>query len=407
MMRVLHVVKTSNGAEWAALQAAELVRLGVDVHVALPFPEGNTVRSWQQSGAILHFVTLDFPVRAPWRLPGVCRAARQLIAELNPDIVHSHFVGTTLVLRRALGKRHPIPRVFQIPGPLHLEHSLFRVWELSTAGASDYWVASSRYIQSLYSHYGVPRERLFLSYYGFRCDEFSAVRSGVLRQRLGVPADSVVAGNISYMYAPKYYLGQHVGVKCHEHIIAALALAMKKEPRLIGVLVGSAWGQHKWYEHKLRRMALAMSGGRIYMPGFVCHEEIRGFWPDFDVVLHVPLSENCGGVHEPMVAGVPVIAGRVGGLPELVIDGVTGRTVEPRRPDLLADLLLEVLSDLERYRAIAVNGRALVTSMFDVRRTSGEIFEIYKHILDRRHPRPNEFGLQIAADDERKGAILP
>src|SRR4051812_35243452 len=105
-MRALHIVKTVDGAVWAALQVSELVRMGVDVHVALPALDGRTIDDWRRSGAALHVADLDFPVTRPWRLAEVCRSARALCDAVAPDIIHTHHVGPTLVLRRALGKNH-------------------------------------------------------------------------------------------------------------------------------------------------------------------------------------------------------------------------------------------------------------------------------------------------------------
>src|SRR5262245_12986280 len=125
-MRVLHVVKTVDGGPWAAAQVTELTRLGVEVHVALPSAQGLYMGDWVRSGATIHSASLDLPVRRPWLLGDRFRSARRLVDQVAPDIIHSHFVGTTLLLRYALGKDHPIPRVFQIPGPLHLEYTLPR-----------------------------------------------------------------------------------------------------------------------------------------------------------------------------------------------------------------------------------------------------------------------------------------
>src|SRR5258708_6753247 len=117
-MRVLHIVKTSDGAAWAALQVSELVRLGVKVDVVLPEREGRTMAIWRASGASLHFAQLNFPVRAPWRLAAVKRNVRALIGELKPDLIHTHHVGTTLTVRSALRDRPDIIRVFEVPDDL-------------------------------------------------------------------------------------------------------------------------------------------------------------------------------------------------------------------------------------------------------------------------------------------------
>ncbi|HTQ55063.1 MAG TPA: glycosyltransferase family 4 protein [Bryobacteraceae bacterium] len=390
-MRVLHVVKTSGGARWAALQAAELRRLGVEVHVALPDATGARVPEWEAAGASFHIAGLDYPVTSIWRLPAVCAQARELVRTVAPDLIHCHHVGPALLLRLALGKRHPAPRIFQVPGPLHLEHRPYRIWDLKSAGDRDFWIASSRCTRDIYLRAGVDNAKLFLSYYGFRSDEFDTSRSGLLRARLGIASHDLVVGNISYVYGPKYYLGQRVGLKCHEDLIAALGLVLAERSDVRGLLIGGPWGGAAGYFRKLRRHADAVGRGRILMPGFLPLSEVQRCWPDFDCAIHVPLSENCGGVVEPLLAGVPVIAGRVGGLPEVVQEGLTGALVPVRNPRALAAAILRVLDQRERYRPMARSGGELVREMFDVRRTAAEVYEVYRHILDRGHPRPREF----------------
>jgi glycosyltransferase involved in cell wall biosynthesis len=230
-----------------------------------------------------------------------------------------------------------------------------------------------------------------LSYYGFKPAGFAQSRSNALRQRLGISPQALVAGNVSFIYAPKYCLGQRAGIKRHEDLIAALALVLRKRPDVIGVLAGGPWGNAERYLNRLRRMAEAAGKGHILMPGPLPFSEVQACWPDFDCAIHVPISENCGGVVEPLLAGVPTIAGNVGGLPEVVIDGVTGLLVPARDPEALAGAMLKVFADPERYRAMARLGGRLVAEMFDVCRTAQEVYRIYCHILGRREPPPAEF----------------
>jgi glycosyltransferase involved in cell wall biosynthesis len=396
-MKALHVVKTSEGAAWAAFLSAELVQKGVEVHVAVPRAEGRMMPEWKQGGAIIHVVDLDFPIRAPWRLRAMHAAARRLVAEVAPDIIHTYHVGPTLVLRQALGRDHPVRRIFHVPGPLHLEHAFYRKWEISTAGPNDWWIGSSACIVDLYLRAGIPPERVFLSYLGIRIVNYSATRTYPLRNLLGIGRDKVVVGNINFIYGPKYHLGQTIGLKCHEDIIDTLAIVTRKRADIIGVLAGGAWGGAAWYEKKLRAKAERAGGDRIKMPGYLPLDVIKRAWADFDCAVHVPLSENCGGVLEPLLAGVPTIAGRVGGLPEVVIEGVTGKLVPIRRPRELADAILEVLADADHYRALARTGRSLVQAMFDVRRTACEVYEIYEHLQDSSIPRPDVFDSEVWA----------
>lgn len=395
-MRILHAVKTVDGARWAVDQVRELVARGFDVHVALPTLSGRFLREWEETGATLHAQPMDLPVAVPWRLTFLLEQVRRLVDRVKPDLIHSHFFGTTLVLRIALGRDHAVPRVFQVPGPLHLEHAFFRRWELSSAGANDSWIASSRHVESLYRTAGIAADRIFLSYYGNRLQP-PLPRQGRLRENLGIAADSLVVGNINYIYRPKWFLGQTRGLKRHEDVIDALARVCAQRRDVTGLLVGSEWGGGHGYEDRLRRRAAAAGAGRIIMPGHLAPEDVPGAWSDFDLAVHVPSSENCGGVVEPLLAGVPVIAARVGGLPEVVIEGLTGQLVAPGDVAALAAAIEAALDRIEDHRAMAHRGSRLVATMFDVARTAGEVAAIYLCIAGSG-PRPQPFDPRAFAE---------
>jgi glycosyltransferase involved in cell wall biosynthesis len=393
-------VKTSDGAGWAARQVMVLVNQGIEVHVAVPVPDGSAIPLWKEAGAHIHIANLSLSLRRPWVLPEMCAAARRLVAEVKPDLIHSHFVSTTLLLRMALGRNDDIPRIFQVPGPLHLEHSIPRVADVATAGANDYWIGSSRCILNIYRHSRVDTRRVFLSYYGGPM--YVAERNGYLRRKLGIEASAKIVGNINFIYPPKRLLGHGVGLKCHEDVIDAIAIVQRSRRDVVGVLVGGTFGSDNMrYENRLRRRAREIGRGRILMPGYFGPEEVRRSWADFDCAVHVPLSENCGGVIDPLLAEVPTIAGIVGGLTEVVIDGKTGSSVPIRKPEALASNILAVLANPEPYQRMALQGRRLVTKMFDVERTGREIEQIYRHILEGAVI-PTEFSAE-AVLDEMKG----
>jgi len=386
---VLHIVKTADGARWAALQAQVLMRLGIDVHVALPSTTGEAIPLWKQANATMHELDCSLPIGSPFSFRARAIAVRRLIAEIQPDLIHSHFVTTTLMLRLALGRDYPIPRLFQVPGPLHLEHTLFRLAEIATAGMSDFWIASSQYIRKLYLANRIPDSRVFLSYYGTLTKQSSNVFSNEIRRRFEPGAR--VIGNINYMYPPKRYLGQFKGLKRHEDVIDALGIICRKRSDVVGVLVGGEWGSGHRYERQLRQRAIRVAEKKILLLGRAQHTRVANLWREFDVAVHVPISENCGGVIEPLLAGVPIIASRVGGLPEVVIDDVTGWLVPPANPEQLADTILQVLDNRERAHLCGRRGQQLVTQMFDINRTAQEIAQIYQVVLKKSNVAPVPF----------------
>jgi glycosyltransferase involved in cell wall biosynthesis len=390
-VRALHLVKTAEGASWAARQARVLGDLGIDVHVALPNLTGRAVSEWREAGATIHVLDCTLPIGAPHRLIGRTRQIRELVDGLAPALIHSHFVSTTLMARLALGRAHRIPRLFQVPGPLHLEHPLYRRAEIATAGPADAWIASSRYTRQLYRQASVPDGRIFLSYYGFDLPSLPREGNGRLRQQIGLRPEERIVGNINYMYPPKTYLGQRRGLKRHEDVIDALQRVCRTRPDVRGVLVGGQWGGGSGYEARLRERARRLTGDRVILPGRVSTDEALALWAGFDLAVHVPSSENCGGVVEPLAFGIPTIASRTGGLPEVVVDGVTGWLVPPAAPEVLADTILAALDDPVEGRQRAERGHHLVARMFDVERTGREVAAIYERTLDPGRPWPAEF----------------
>lgn len=376
-MKVLHLVKTAVGATWALRQMRELVRLGVEVHVAVP--PGPLVQQYETAGVQIHLAQLDFPMRRPNEILGRLHQMRELVEQVRPDIIHSHFVGTTLTMRLALGKSHPTPRVFQVPGPLHLEHALFRAAEIGLAGKSDYWIGSCKWTCERYAQSGISESRIFLSYYGTDVDTFSQPQKGKLRTMLEVSSDTKIVGMVAFMYAPKYYLGQTRGLKGHEDLIDALALCQQKRDDVIGVFIGGAWNQAARYERQVREYGRQKCGDRAIFLG--SRNDVSELYPDFDVTVHPSHSENVGGAVESLLMSIPTITTRVGGFPDVVISGETGWLVPPRKPAVLAETIGDVLGNPSAACQFAANGQKIVTDLFDVRHTAAQVFGVYHQII--------------------------
>jgi glycosyltransferase involved in cell wall biosynthesis len=378
-MRVLHIVKVSDGATWVLHQVRVLRELGIDVVVAQPSAtEGNAAR-YREMGAEVVAADVDFPATRPWRLPGALRRCRELVDAVRPDIIHTHHVGTTYVTRLALGKRHPIPRVFQVAGPLHLEHSLFREADLRLAGPRDFWIGTCHWTHDEYLRRGISPERVFLTFAGGDMTQFRSLRTGKLRRELGIANGAPLVGMVALMYAPKRYLGQSRGLKGHEDFIAALPAVRQQVADVRAVVIGGAYGGARWYEQRLRDLGAQVCGDALTFTGF--RTDVPEIYPDLDLAVVPSHSENLGGAAEPLASSIPVVATRVGGLPDIVRDGETGWLVPPRDPRALADAILDALSHPEEARRRAERGAKLVRELLDAERTGREVAAFYDRIL--------------------------
>ncbi len=373
-MKALHLVKTSVGAKWALRQMRELAGMGVEVHVAMPVG-GPLTGEYEAAGIRVH--DLDYSLSG---FLATCRRLRKIVGEVEPDLIHSHFVLTTLVMRLALrGDRRP--RIFQVPGPLHLESSFFRMLDIRTARKNDYWAGSCKWTNERYAASGISRDRLFLSYYGGDIMRHECRTPGKIHTELGLPADAVIVGMVAYMYAPKRFLGQTRGLKGHEDFIDAIASVARKHPEVYGVCIGGAWGKAaEGYEKRVKNYARSVTDRVVFMG---TRSDVPELYADMYCVVHPSHSENLGGAGESLILGVPTIATRVGGFPDIVIDGKTGILVPPKSPEDLADAINGMVEGRYDLKEMSENGRNLVSGMLDVRTTAASVYDIYRRILER------------------------
>jgi glycosyltransferase involved in cell wall biosynthesis len=379
-MKILHIVKTATGATWVYHQVRVLRSLGFEIVVALPSATAGLAPKYQEAGATVIPINLDVPTRHPWQIPAVLKSCRALVKSVRPDIIHTHHVGTTLVVRAALGKSSPIPRIFQVPGPLHLEHSFFAHLDTSSAGPQDHWIAGCRWTQQKYLQLGIPAQRVFLSYPGTDLNLFTTTRKNNLRSELRLAPDTPLVGMVCYMYAPKRFLGQTVGLKGHEDFIAAFPIAKKQLPNLHGVIIGGAWNGATNYESHLRELTHRQCNGYLTFLG--TRSDVPALYPDLDLAVVPSHSENLGGAVEPLLSGVPVIATKVGGLPDLVQEGISGHLVRPRNPQAIADAMLASLQNRAETKRLATTGHKMTRHLFDVERTASEVANIYAGLTD-------------------------
>jgi sugar transferase (PEP-CTERM/EpsH1 system associated) len=104
-----------------------------------------------------------------------------------------------------------------------------------------------------------------------------------------------------------------------------------------------------------------------------------------DVFVLPSVNEGISNtILEAMATGLPVVAGRVGGNPELVQDGVTGRLYDPARQGALEQALEPYIDDRELRRSHGAAGRARVLEEFGLDTMIQRYLDLYDELLNRR-----------------------
>jgi glycosyltransferase involved in cell wall biosynthesis len=133
---------------------------------------------------------------------------------------------------------------------------------------------------------------------------------------------------------------------------------------------------------RLRDLARGLGvADRVRFLGSVDRADVPRIMCSADVVVAVPWYEPFGIVPvEAMACGRPVVGSAVGGLLDTVLPGVTGELVPPRRPDLLAPVLRDLLDDETRSEAYGRAGRARAVSTYKWRQVVAATEDVYASV---------------------------
>jgi len=358
-------------------QMRELVLLGLDVHVVLPSYSGHASK-YEDVGVTVHILDMDLSLASIWTLPFKIKAFKKLLKKLRPDLVHSHFFSTTLLMRLSMQNSQSF-KIFQVPGPLHLEHQFFRVLELFTSDDKDYWIASCEWTKKKYESLLGNNKKIFFSYYGTDVDLFVREDKAYLRDELGIKENTKIVGMVAYMYPPKWYLGQKRGLKGHEDLIDAISILINQNHDVNLVFIGGAWAGASYYEKQVMDYGRQKLGDKIFFLG--TRTDISKLYSGFDIAVHPSHSENVGGAVESLLMKIPTITTNVGGFPDLIRHEETGLMVSVGNPFDLADKILYYLKNPEFAMRNSLKGYEYTRLLFDVKRTAKGIKSIYEKIV--------------------------
>jgi len=361
-LRVLHILKTNFGAPWAYRQIRHLKLMGVDVCVMLPDGVSGFALEYAKLGVQVVPFDAALPLRTPGRMIKMVAHFRQIIRELAPDLVHCHFV-TNIMFARIAMRGMKIPRLFQVPGPLHLENWMYRRAEIILADTADHWAGSCQKTCNIYRASGIPSEKIHFGWYAGDFGEYakSYTRTGKLRRELGIAEETILIGTVSYLYKPKYHMLQFKGIKGHEDFIDAFAMIIRRVSNVHAVIIGGPADNAMGYMNHIQRLANKRCGKSITFTGF--RQDIFEIYKDLDIAVHPSRSENFGGSGESLSLAIPTLTTDVGGFPDIIQDGKTGYMSKVARPDLLAEKLRYMIDNYEEAKAVAKCGQELIVKI--------------------------------------------
>ncbi len=319
-------------------------------------------------GIPAHVLTMywTFDLSALGRLAAVAK-------ERKVDLIHthdnkSHFLG------RIIGRRLGVPVISTFHGQTKfglelnvLKRTLYHWLVRKTDGLVTHFIAVSSELRDELLRRGIDPHRISLIPNGIDADRFVASAScGTTREREGIASDACVIGVV----------GRLSGEKGHRHFLDAVAPLCRRRPRLTCLVVGDG-PLRAALESDTARLGIRE---QVVFAGF--RRDIAGMYSLMDVVVLPSLGEGLPvTLLEAMAMGKPMVATRVGGVPEVIDDGRDGLIVPPADPDCLRAALDRILQDATFAADLGRAAAAKVRSRFGADLLAHRTAEVYRSVL--------------------------
>lgn len=332
----------------------------------LACPGGGTLAEAARE-VVERVVEMDFPSLRGWGIlggGGTVWRLRRIVRREGIDLLHAN--GSRCMFYTGLvGKLARVPVV----------------WHVRIAAADGAWdgflgrlatcaVAISEAVrQRLVER--MDRERIRVIYNGEELERFSEASGATIRRELGDGAEYLV-GMVARLTDEKDY----------ETFLRAARKISEKKPGTRFLIVG----EDPTPDGKRRRYleALAAELGlqkKVIFTGQ--REDVPAVMAGLDLLVHCAHQEGFGRVLvEAMAAATPVVATRVGGIPEVVEEGETGLLVPPGDAEGTAEATVALLEDAGRRKEMGLAGQRRVRERFSLAAHVGEIQNLYRELLE-------------------------
>ena len=285
---------------------------------------------------------------------------RRLLRKRGAALVHTHSsVDSWLAGLAAKSLRLPVVRSRHVTIPIK-NPLVYRL--------ADRIVASGDRAAQLVRDAGVPAERVVAITAGVDLERFHPGVSGEpVRAELGLPGPLVgLVANLR-------------GSKGHRFFLEAAREVLREAPATRFLVVGGGVG----FDDIRRRIDEMRLAGDVLMLGF--RRDVPEVMAALDVLALPSIKSEATSqvILQALAVGTPVVATTVGGSPEVIRDGITGRLVPPADSGALARAILDLLRDPDRARAMARAGQAEIRASQSIDAVMARTTAVYTDLLGR------------------------
>lgn len=290
---------------------------------------------------------------------------KQAIRTFSPDILHSHLATSYGLLGSLTGFTPFIVSVwgydvFSFPEVSFLHRSMLKfVLERATTVFS-----TSNFMAERTKRY--TNTPISVTPFGIDCDIFSPCNKTL--------SNTLTLGMVKNL--EKWY-----GI---ETAIETLAyLKTLESPYQFKLLLVGEGSMKSFFQDLVKNLNLENC---VEFVGKVPYSEVHKYHKKIDIYLGISTyNDESFGVSllEAQACGTPVIATKMGGLPEVVLENKTGIFVEPKNPFQTADAIMKIISSPEIYSDFSGSAREFVLQQYSIEKTTSIMFGLYNEVLKK------------------------
>ena len=319
--------------------AKYLVKRGHEVHVITSLDKGLPKES-KEEGFCVHrigFPKIRFLGAVIFRLKIL-----SILRRINQDIIHAQGIPMGMpafLLKKLLRKPYVV---------LGQGAEVYLAWVFKKP-ISKLVLRNADTVMALTGHMKREIERLcdkdiYVVPLGINLDNCNDLSREESRSRLQIKEEAKII----------IFVGSLRPIKGVKYLIQAIDIINKEKAGVKLMLVGDG-GERESLEQLVKDLDLESS---VTFTGKVANEKVPEYMAASDVFVLPSLSEGFPVVTlEAMASGLPIVATRVGGMPEIVEDGENGFLVEPRNPGQIAERILLLLKDDQLREKMARSNR--------------------------------------------------
>ena len=313
----------------------------------------------------------------PWHDWQAYRQIKQLLRELQPDIVHTHSAKAGLLGRWAAHRLKIKGIVHTVHGaPFHpyqnpLPRCLFRYCEKFAARRCHKLISvCDAMTNQLVAAKVAPLEKFATIYSGMDISDFIDADShrASVRHELGFSEDDIVVGKIARLF----------DLKGHEYLVTAASEIVKANPAVHFLLVGDGI-LRKQIETQIERARLSE---HFHFTGLVPPSQIPRYLGAMDILAHTSLREGLArALPQALLAGRPVVSFDIDGAKEVCISDETGYLIEPRDIAALETAILKLAESKSLREELGNRGQRMCETMYPHQNMTNQIRTLYEHLL--------------------------